>query len=249
MYTKKNQQLEYPWNFIDAVLQEPLSCDVDRAEVERGLEYLLQTVVSEDTRTMIELKYRHGITQYNIASRFGVNPSTVGERLRKATRRLRGPRYNTFLKKGYSEGMKREQRRDICLKEHSNIGIVSGRGPGTYPEDLHEIKDPYKRIEAIIERGGAASVWMLQQGTRATNILLRRNIYLVWHLCFYTEEKLLSLWNCGDRTLAGIVDALHQWDLALDDGLLSNSDESLEYAEYAAKLCDALQEKKENGGN
>ena len=45
MEMKKNQQLEYPWNFIDAVLKEPLSDDVDRAEVERGLEYLLSTMI------------------------------------------------------------------------------------------------------------------------------------------------------------------------------------------------------------
>ena len=37
MEMKKNPQLEYPWNFIDAVLKEPLSDKVDSAEVERGL--------------------------------------------------------------------------------------------------------------------------------------------------------------------------------------------------------------------
>ena len=107
MEMKKNQQLEYPWNFIDAVLKEPLSDDVDRAEVERGLEYLLSTMISEDTRTMIELKYRDGMTQYAIAEQLRVTPSLVGERLRKAVRRFHGPHYNTFLKRGYTDGMQK----------------------------------------------------------------------------------------------------------------------------------------------
>lgn len=247
METKKNQQLEYPWNFIDAVLKEPLSSEVDRAEVERGLEYLLQTLVSEDTRQMIELKYRDGVTQYAIASQFGVNPSTVGERIRKAMRRFHGPRYKTFLKEGYSEGIKKCQRNEVWQKKYYEIR--DQRVAGTYPGHIHEIKDPYKRIDAIIERGGALSAWKLHLGTRASNILLRHHIELIWHLCFYTEEELLAFEDCGDGTLARIVDTLYQWDLALDDGLLGSTEESLKYAEYAANLCDALHEQKDNGGN
>ena len=247
MEVNKNQHLEYPWNFIDAVLREPLSSDVDRAEVERGLEYLLQTLVSEDTRKMIELKYRDGITQYAIANQLGVTPSLVGERLRKTMRRFKGPHYNTFLKKGYSEGIKKNQRKEVWQKKYSGIDVR--RVPGTYTGHIHDIKDPYKRIDAIIERGGALTVWKLRLGTRASNILLRHHIELIWHLCFYTEEELLAFEDCGDSTLARIVDTLYQWDLALDDGVLGSTEESLKYAEYAANLCDALKEQKDNGGS
>ncbi|MCF2661168.1 sigma-70 family RNA polymerase sigma factor [Pseudoflavonifractor phocaeensis] len=245
METKKNLQLEYPWNFIDAVLKEPLSDSVDRAEVERGLEYLLSTLVSEDTRTMIELKYRDGMTQYAIAEQLGVTPSLVGERIRKAVRRFHGPHYNTFLKNGYAEGMKKNPK-DLWESKYSKLD--ARRVPGTYPGHIHDIKDPCKRIDAIIERGGALSVWKLRLGTRASNILLRHHIQLIWHLCFYTEEELLDFEDCGDGTIARIVDTLYQWDLALDDGLLGSTEESLKYAEYAANLCDALDEQKENGG-
>ena len=246
METKKNPQLEYPWNFIDAVLKEPLSDSVDRAEVERGLEYLLSTLVSEDTRTMIELKYRDGMTQYAIAEQLGVTPSLVGERIRKAVRRFHGPHYNTFLKNGYAEGMKKNPQKDLWENKYSKLD--ARRAPGTYPGHIHDIKDPCKRIDAIIERGGALSVWKLRLGTRASNILLRHHIQLIWHLCFYTEEELLDFEDCGDGTIARIVDTLYQWDLALDDGLLGSTEESLKYAEYAANLCDALDEQKENGG-
>lgn len=246
METKKNPQLEYPWNFIDAVLKEPLSESVDRAEVERGLEYLLSTLVSEDTRTMIELKYREGMTQYAIAEQLGVTPSLVGERIRKAVRRFHGPHYNTFLKNGYAEGMKKNPQKDLWENKYSKLD--ARRVPGTYPGHIHDIKDPCKRIDAIIERGGALSVWKLRLGTRASNILLRHHIQLIWHLCFYTEEELLDFEDCGDGTIARIVDTLYQWDLALDDGLLGSTEESLKYAEYAANLCDALDEQKENGG-
>lgn len=246
METKKNPQLEYPWNFIDAVLKEPLSESVDRAEVERGLEYLLSTLVSEDTRTMIELKYRDGMTQYAIAEQLGVTPSLVGERIRKAVRRFHGPHYNTFLKNGYAEGMKKNPQKDLWENKYSKLD--ARRVPGTYPGHIHDIKDPRKRIDAIIERGGALSVWKLRLGTRASNILLRHHIQLIWHLCFYTEEELLDFEDCGDGTIARIVDTLYQWDLALDDGLLGSTEESLKYAEYAANLCDALDEQKENGG-
>lgn len=245
METKKNPQLEYPWNFIDAVLKEPLSESVDRAEVERGLEYLLSTLVSEDTRTMIELKYRDGMTQYAIAEQLGVTPSLVGERIRKAVRRFHGPHYNTFLKNGYAEGMKKNPQKDLWENKYSKLD--ARRVPGTYPGHIHDIKDPCKRIDAIIERGGALSVWKLRLGTRASNILLRHHIQLIWHLCFYTEEELLDFEDCGDGTIARIVDTLYQWDLALDDGLLGSTEESLKYAEYAANLCDALDEQKENG--
>ena len=246
MEMKKNPQLEYPWNFIDAVLKEPLSESVDRAEVERGLEYLLSTLVSEDTRTMIELKYRDGMTQYAIAEQLGVTPSLVGERIRKAVRRFHGPHYNTFLKNGYAEGMKKNPQKDLWENKYSKLD--ARRVPGTYPGHIHDIKDPCKRIDAIIERGGALSVWKLRLGTRASNILLRHHIQLIWHLCFYTEEELLDFEDCGDGTIARIVDTLYQWDLALDDGLLGSTEESLKYAEYAANLCDALDEQKENGG-
>ena len=246
METKKNPQLEYPWNFIDAVLKEPLSESVDRAEVERGLEYLLSTLVSEDTRTMIELKYRDGMTQYAIAEQLGVTPSLVGERIRKAVRRFHGPHYNTFLKNGYAEGMKKNPQKDLWENKYSKLD--ARRVPGTYPGHIHDIKDPCKRIDAIIERGGALSVWKLRLGTRASNILLRHHIQLIWHLCFYTEEELLDFEDCGDGTIARIVDTIYQWDLALDDGLLGSTEESLKYAEYAANLCDALDEQKENGG-
>ena len=246
METKKNPQLEYPWNFIEAVLKEPLSDSVDRAEVERGLEYLLSTLVSEDTRTMIELKYRDGMTQYAIAEQLGVTPSLVGERIRKAVRRFHGPHYNTFLKNGYAEGMKKNPQKDLWENKYSKLD--ARRVPGTYPGHIHDIKDPCKRIDAIIERGGALSVWKLRLGTRASNILLRHHIQLIWHLCFYTEEELLDFEDCGDGTIARIVDTLYQWDLALDDGLLGSTEESLKYAEYAANLCDALDEQKENGG-
>ena len=246
METKKNPQLEYPWNFIDAVLKEPLSESVDRAEVERGLEYLLSTLVSEDTRTMIELKYREGMTQYAIAEQLGVTPSLVGERIRKAVRRFHGPHYNTFLKNGYAEGMKKNPQKDLWENKYSKLD--ARRVPGTYPGHIQDIKDPCKRIDAIIERGGALSVWKLRLGTRASNILLRHHIQLIWHLCFYTEEELLDFEDCGDGTIARIVDTLYQWDLALDDGLLGSTEESLKYAEYAANLCDALDEQKENGG-
>lgn len=246
METKKNPQLEYPWNFIDAVLKEPLSESVDRAEVERGLEYLLSTLVSEDTRTMIELKYRDGMTQYAIAEQLGVTPSLVGERIRKAVRRFHGPHYNTFLKNGYAEGMKKNPQKDLWENKYSKLD--ARRVPGTYPGHIHDIKDPCKRIDAIIERGGALSVWKLRLGTRASNILLRHHIQLIWHLCFYTEEELLDFEDCGDGTIARIVDTLYHWDLALDDGLLGSTEESLKYAEYAANLCDALDEQKENGG-
>ena len=246
MEMKKNPQLEYPWNFIDAVLKEPLSESVDRAEVERGLEYLLSTLVSEDTRTMIELKYREGMTQYAIAEQLGVTPSLVGERIRKAVRRFHGPHYNTFLKNGYAEGMKKNPQKDLWENKYSKLD--ARRVPGTYPGHIHDIKDPCKRIDAIIERGGALSVWKLRLGTRASNILLRHHIQLIWHLCFYTEEELLDFEDCGDGTIARIVDTLYQWDLALDDGLLGSTEESLKYAEYAANLCDALDEQKENGG-
>lgn len=246
METKKNPQLEYPWNFIDAVLKEPLSDSVDRAEVERGLEYLLSTLVSEDTRTMIELKYRDGMTQYAIAEQLGVTPSLVGERIRKAVRRFHGPHYNTFLKNGYAEGMKKNPQKDLWENKYSKLD--ARRVPGTYPGHIHDIKDPCKRIDAIIERGGALSVWKLRLGTRASNILLRHHIQLIWHLCFYTEEELLDFEDCGDGTIARIVDTLYHWDLALDDGLLGSTEESLKYAEYAANLCDALDEQKENGG-
>ena len=33
----KNQQLDYPWNLIYAILGEPLNDKVDRTEVELGL--------------------------------------------------------------------------------------------------------------------------------------------------------------------------------------------------------------------
>ena len=70
----------------------------------------------------------------------------------------------------------------------------------------------------------------------------------VWHLCFHTEEQLLAIADCGEATVAKIVDVLYEWDLALDDGLLGSTEESLKYAEYAANICDALHEQNENGG-
>lgn len=249
MEALKNQKLDYPWNLIEAVLGEPLSSTVDRAEVERGLEYLLQTAVPEETRIMIERKYRDGIPQHAIATEFGLQPSCVGQTLRKALISLHRPRYSIFLKKGYTAGMKDENRRQVWARKCEEIDERMKRVPGTFPGHIHDIADPYKRIDAIVERGGAGSVWMLRQGTRISNILIRNHIQFVWQLCFYTEEDLLAFGDCGEETVAKIVDVLHQWDLALDDGLLGSTEESLEYATYAANACDALREQKENGGN
>ena len=64
----KNQQLDYPWNLIDAILGEPLNDKVDRTEVELGLEHLLNTAIPEETRIIIERKYRDGVSQYSIAN-------------------------------------------------------------------------------------------------------------------------------------------------------------------------------------
>jgi hypothetical protein len=248
MEMKKNQQLEYPWNFIDAVLKEPLKSNVDRAEVERGLEYLLQTVVLEETRIMIERKYRDGITEYSIAKEFGLPPSYVSKTLRKTLKLLHRARYSIFLKKGYTAGKKDEEKRLAWSRKCEEIDERMRRVPGTFPINIHEIEDPYKRIDAIIERGGALSVWLLRQGTRVSNLLIRNHMHSVWHLCFHTEEQLLAIADCGEETLAKIVDVLYEWDLALDDGLLGSSEESLEYAAYAANLCDALNEQSADGG-
>ena len=248
MEAKKNQQLGYPWNFIEAVLGEPLSDKVDRSEVERGLEYLLQTAVPEETRIMIERKYKDGIPQYAIANEFGLPPSVVGQTLRKALMCLHRPRHIIFLKKGYTAGIKDEKRRQVWAKKCEEIDEIMKRVPGTFPNHIHDIQDPYKRIDAIIERGGMRSVWLLRQGTRISNILIRNHIQFVWQLCFYTEEEILALGDCGEETLAKIVEVLHQWDLALDDGMLGSTEESLKYAEYAANVCDALYEKRLNGG-
>ena len=109
----KNQQLDYPWNLIDEILGEPLSDKVDRTEVELGLEHLLKTAIPEETRIIIERKYRDGISQYAIANEFGLPPSSVGQTLRKALLSLRRPRYSIFLKKGYTAGLKDEQRRQV----------------------------------------------------------------------------------------------------------------------------------------
>ena len=248
MEMKKNPQLEYPWNFIDAVLKEPLSDEVDRAEVERGLEYLLQTVVPEETRLMIERKYRDGFSQYSIAKEFGLPPSYVGKTLRKTLKSLHRARYSIFLKKGYAAGKKDEMKRQAWSRKCEEIDERMRHVPGTFPVHIYEIEDPYKRIDAIIERGGALSVWLLRQGTRVSNLLIRNHMLTVWHLCFHTEEQLLAIADCGEATVAKIVDVLYEWDLALDDGLLGSTEESLKYAEYAANLCDALREQNDNGG-
>lgn len=249
MEALKNREQEYPWNFIDAVLGEPLSSDVDRAEVERGLEYLLQTALPKETRAMIERKYRDGIPQYAIAEEFGLQPSRVGQTLRKAMMCLHRPRHIIFLKKGYTAGMKDEKRRQVWAKKCEEIDEIMKRVPGTFPNHIHDIQDPYKRIDAIIERGGTRSVWLLRQGTRISNLLIRNHIQFVWQLCFYTEEELLAFGDCGEETVAKIVEVLHQWDLALDDGMLGSTEESLQYAEYAANVCEALRDRKLNGGN
>ena len=142
--------------------------------------------------------------------------------------------------------MKKSAQKEVWQNKFSEL--PARRIAGTYPGHIQDIKDPCKRIDAIIERGGALSVWKLRLGTRASNILLRHHIELIWHLCFYTEEELLAFDECGDGTIARIVDTLYQWDLALDDGLLGSTEESLEYAEYAANLCDALNEESVDGG-
>lgn len=248
MESKKKQQLEYPWNFIEAILGESMKSTANHTEVERGLEYLLQTAVPEETRIMIERKYRDGIPQYAIASELGLQPSCVGQTLRKALMSLHRPCYSIFLKKGYTAAMKDEKRRQVWAKKCEEIDERMKRVPGTFPGHIHDIPDPYKRVDAIIERGGSQSVWLLRQGTRISNILIRNHIQFLWQLCFHTEEELLAFGDCGEDTLAKIEEVLHQWDLALDDGLLGNTEESLKYAEYAANLCDALNEQNSNGG-
>ena len=248
MKEMKNKQLEYPWNFIDAVLKQPLSDKAERAEVERGLEYLLQTAVQEETRIMIERKYRDGMSQYSIAKELGLPPSYVGKTLRNTMKSLHRARYIVFLKKGYTAGKKDEKKREAWSQKCEEIDERMRHVPGTFPGHIHEIEDPYKRIDAIIERGGALSVWLLRQGTRVSKLLIRNHMHSVWHLCFHTEEQLLAIADCGEETLAKIVDVLYEWDLALDDGLLGSTEESLKYAEYAANLCDALHEQNENGG-
>ena len=245
----KNQQLDYPWNLIDAILGEPVSDRVDRTEVELGLEHLLKTAIPEETRIMLERKYRDGISQYAIANEFGLPPSRIGQTLRKALLSLRRPRYSIFLKKGYTAGLKDEQKRQVWSRKCEEIDKKLKRVPGTFPGHIHDILDPYKRIDAIIERGGMCNVWMLRQGTRISNLLIRNHIQFVWQLCFYSEEELLAFSRCGEETVARIIDVLYQWDLALDNGLLGSTEESLKYAEYAANVCDDLRERNLNGGN
>jgi len=245
----RNKRLEYPWNLITIIVGDLLHEDVDRAEVERGLEHLLETQVPPETRMMLELKYRDGLSQHAIAEHFGLLPSRVGQIIRKATYRFASPKYRVFLTDGYTEGMKREKRRAVKLQRWREIEETIKREHGTFPEQIHDISDPYKRVDAILERGGPGSVWMLRLGTRITNILLRHHIEAIWHLCFYSEEDILKFDDCGEQTLQRIEDELYNWDLALDDGLLGSTEESLTYAEYAANACEAIREACKKGEN
>jgi len=231
--SRKKSELTYPWNFIEDVLTRPLKSDVEPEDVERGLEYLMKTVMPERSRTIIELKYQFGFTQTEIARQYGLSPSTIGLVIQKEMRRLRHPSYSIFLLKGYSAGIKRneeELERQRALEEANRI---PERTAGTYTEDILNIEDPYQRIDAIFERGGDDDLWHLDLGGRTYNALYQNGISQIWQLCFCTEEVVLHFRNVGIRTLVAIERALHKWDLALDDGTLRHSDEWDQYVEYA----------------
>lgn len=232
MSRKNNDQLTYPWNFIAEVIPDLPRPGVDPEEVERGLEYLFRTAMKERSWTMIELKYKFGFTQSTIARQYGLHPSSVAGILQQEKRRLRHPKYSVFLLQGYSAGMERERERMLAEEEAK---AAPEHVAGTYEEPILNIMAPFKRIDAIFEREGDDDIWSLRLDPRISSVLLRNRIRYVWQLCFCTENDLLNLRNMGVYSLSKIEDTLRNWDLALDDGVLSNSEHRDRYMDYAKR--------------
>lgn len=232
MSQKKNDQMTYPWNFLAEVIPDLPRPGVDAEEVERGLEHLFRTAMKERSWTMIELKYKFGFTQSTIARQYGLHPSSVAGILQQEKRRLRHPKYSIFLLQGYSAGMEREREKMLAEEEAK---AVPEHVAGTYEEPILNIVAPYKRIDAIFERDGDDDIWSLRLDYRISSILLRNGIRYIWQLCFCTENDLLNLRNMGVFSLSKIEDTLMKWDLALDDGVLSNLEHRDRYIDYAKR--------------
>lgn len=231
MSQKKKNQLTYPWNFLAEVIPDLPRPGVDPEEVECGLEHLFRTAMKERSWTMIELKYKFGFTQSTIARQYGMHPSTVAGIIRQEERRLRHPKYSIFLLQGYSAGIERERKR--MLAEEAKA--VPDHIAGTYEDSILNIVAPFKRIDAIFERDGDEDIWSLKLDSRIASVLIRNGIRYVWQLCFCTEEYLLTLRNLGIYSVSKIEVVLRDWDLALDNGVLSNSEHRDRYVDYAKR--------------
>ena len=242
-YVKK-QQKEYPWNFIESVLGSDLDETVDRLEIEKGFNYLMEETLDDRMRDIIELKYKDGLSQRAIAERYGLQPSRIGQILHRAQRLCRHPSRSVYLLYGYTDGVEHVRVREERMRQLQAEKEVPERQAGTFEEHLYSFKDPYERLDAILTRGGAEKLYELDLNVRAHNVLSRNGFEFVWQVCLHTRDEITMLWNCGVRTARHIEAMLKKWDLVLDDGTFSNSLNLLEYVAYMKSRCNS---EKDNG--
>ena len=242
-YVKK-QQKEYPWNFIESVLGSDFDETVDRLEVEKGFNYLMEETLDARMRDMIELRYRDGLTLRAIAERYSLQISRISQILHKAQRLCRHPSRSVYLLHGYTDGVEYIRAREERMRQLQAEKVIPKRREGTYERHLYDFKDPYERLDAILTRGGAEKLYALDLSVRGHNVLARSGVEFVWQICLFKKGELFMFRNCGSRTADHIEAMLKKWDLALDDGTFSDSPNLLEYVAYMKSHCNA---EKDNG--
>jgi len=239
MAYRKKQQKPYPWNFIESVLGSDLDETVDRLEVEKGFDYLMEKTLDDRMRDIIELRYRDGLTLRAIAERYSLQTSRIGQILHKAQRLCRHPSRSVYLLHGYTDGVEYIRAREERMRQLQESKVVPERRAGTYERHLYDFKDPYERLDAILTRGGAEKLYELDLNVRAHNVLSRSGVEFVWQICVLPMRDLLLIRNCGLRTASHIEAEWKKWDLALDDGTFSDSPNLLDYVAYMKSRCNA----------
>lgn len=242
MAYRNKQQKPYPWNFIEWVLGSDLDESVERQEIEKGFHYVMEEMLDDRMRDIIELRYKDGLTLRAIAELYCLQTSRISQILHKAAMLCRHPSRSIYLLHGYTDGVQCARAREERLKQLQEPKVLPVRKEGTYERHLYDFKDPYERLDAILTRGGAEKLYDLDLSVRGHNVLARGGVEYVWQICLLSMRELLLFRNCGLSTANHIEAELKKWDLALDDGTFRDSPNLSEYVAYMKSHCAAKQE-------
>ncbi|WP_418666054.1 sigma factor-like helix-turn-helix DNA-binding protein [Allofournierella sp.] len=101
---KTISQKPFPQNYLEEVLERELGQNEVPPDFAAGLRPVLAECMANGVRAekIVRLRYESGLTYTQIAKEIGVEQERIRYIIRDSQRRLRRPRYRSFLKGGYA---------------------------------------------------------------------------------------------------------------------------------------------------
>lgn len=253
--TKKTVGKTYPWNLLNAAFGNDFSTTcADKATVVKGLEFLLYTDMSYRNAEILRLRYRDNQTPRYLAKQYNIATEHLKKIIETELLKMKYPYRAAYLLHGRTDGVeeavlrketenaatkaKRERDARLAREAKEREECFFHRRAGMYQESILNIADPFRRVEAIIERGGAEPLRKTRLSQEVLSVLAKAEepVKSVIQLCFLNYRDILYMRNADPEHLRMIEAELKRLDLALDNGLLSNPSKKYDYMCHAVAV-------------